>query len=42
MAATALNWLNLGAFILNLIITFVVGTTNAVGKTNAEGEKVGK
>lgn len=30
------NWLNLGAFILNTVITYGVGNVGWVGKTNGE------
>jgi hypothetical protein len=33
------NILNFLALVLNLIITYIVGSTDKVGKTNAEGER---
>jgi len=32
-----LPWANMGAYILNIAATYVIGTTGKVGKTNSEG-----
>lgn len=37
-----LPWANLGAYILNIAATYVIGTTGKIGKTNSEGNKSGR
>lgn len=32
-----LPWANMGAYILNIAATYVIGTTGTIGKTNSEG-----
>jgi len=36
-----LPWANMGAYILNIAATYVIGTTGKVGKTNSEGTPLG-
>ena len=33
-----LNYGNLAAYVLNIVSTYIIGTTGKVGKTNSEGK----